>query len=521
MPSTPPSAHAARGVVIGMQADTFVTSTAFDRINARLEQRARQFKRPVLLLQGDTHVYKTDRPFAGAPNLVRVVVEGETAERVAAPDRRPAHARRVPLEARCRSPPQLTVASFNIHHGAGTDDRLDLERVAAEIKRTGAAVVGLQEVDRFWSERSAFVDQAQWLADRLGMHVVYGANLDLDPPALDRPRRQYGTAILSVAPDRLQPQHAASAAAERRATRAARGRDRRRRHPRARRQHPPAAQQRGRAARPDRADRRTARSGQHPGDPARATSTPLRARPSSRRWRRASPTRGRAAGPATASAIPPPRRTPASTTCSPPTDVDVALRAHAGLSGLRSPPGDRGPRAAGRPRTTSPGVRHPGPPRRPRAHRGEHARVVRARRSSSGVSTLELDVQITQDGHAVVTHDRRSPAASATTPRRPRRRPRVPVRRQVHQHLSLTQVQHARLRSQPQPQLPGQQRRPGRPDAAAARGLRAGPPLPRARREAEHRDQGRGRRAERDRAARAVRPGRRAGDPHRPARSTR
>jgi hypothetical protein len=69
----------ARGVVIGMQADTFAGSTAFERINARLEQRASEFRRPVLLLQGDTHVYKTDRPLAAAPNLVRVVVEGETA----------------------------------------------------------------------------------------------------------------------------------------------------------------------------------------------------------------------------------------------------------------------------------------------------------------------------------------------------------------------------------------------------------------------------------------------------------
>jgi hypothetical protein len=69
----------ARGVVIGMQADTFAGSTAFDRINARLEERARAFRRPVLLLQGDTHDYKTDRPLPGAPNLTRVVVEGETA----------------------------------------------------------------------------------------------------------------------------------------------------------------------------------------------------------------------------------------------------------------------------------------------------------------------------------------------------------------------------------------------------------------------------------------------------------
>lgn len=189
----------ARGVVVGMQADTFAGSTAFDRINARLEQRARRFGRPVLLLQGDTHVFKTDRPLAGAPNLVRVVVEGETASewlRLTVDPR----TREVFSWKRVQLPPQLTVASFNIRHGAGTDDRLDLERVAAEIERTGAEVVGLQEVDRHWGERSQFVDQAQWLADRLGMGVVYGANLDLDPPAPDQPRRQYGTAILTEHP---------------------------------------------------------------------------------------------------------------------------------------------------------------------------------------------------------------------------------------------------------------------------------------------------------------------------------
>ena len=101
---------------------------------------------------------------------------------------------------RVQLPPPLTVATYNIAHAAGIDGRLDLERIAAEIERGGAEIVGLQEVDRHWSERSQFVDQAQWLADRLGMQVVYGANLDLDPPAPDRPRRQYGTAILSSHP---------------------------------------------------------------------------------------------------------------------------------------------------------------------------------------------------------------------------------------------------------------------------------------------------------------------------------
>lgn len=90
--------------------------------------------------------------------------------------------------------------TFNIHHGAGADGRLDLHRVANVIRSEDADIVGLQEVDRHWGERSEFVDQAAWLARELNMHVVYGANLDLDPAQPDQPRRQYGTAILSDAP---------------------------------------------------------------------------------------------------------------------------------------------------------------------------------------------------------------------------------------------------------------------------------------------------------------------------------
>ncbi len=96
----------------------------------------------------------------------------------------------------------LTVMSFNIHHGVGTDNLLNLQRVADVIKTEGIDVVGLQEVDRHWGDRSAFVDQAAWLADELDMHVVYGANLDEDPLEPGQPRRQYGTAILSERPIR-------------------------------------------------------------------------------------------------------------------------------------------------------------------------------------------------------------------------------------------------------------------------------------------------------------------------------
>lgn len=94
----------------------------------------------------------------------------------------------------------VRVMSYNIAHGQGVDKRVDLDRIATEVRESGADIVGLQEVDRHWSERSSFVDQASELARKLQMHVVYGANLDRDPLNPGEPRRQYGTAILSDAP---------------------------------------------------------------------------------------------------------------------------------------------------------------------------------------------------------------------------------------------------------------------------------------------------------------------------------
>lgn len=91
----------------------------------------------------------------------------------------------------------VRVATFNIHHGAGGDNVVSLERIAAFIESWDIDLVGLQEVDRHWGDRSGWADQATELAERLGMRAVYGANLDLDPPAEGLPRRQYGTAILS------------------------------------------------------------------------------------------------------------------------------------------------------------------------------------------------------------------------------------------------------------------------------------------------------------------------------------
>jgi endonuclease/exonuclease/phosphatase family metal-dependent hydrolase len=94
----------------------------------------------------------------------------------------------------------VTVVSFNIHHGQGTDGVLDLARIARVIRASGAGIAGLQEVDRNFAGRSNWADQAAELAELLGWHVAYGANIDLDPPAPGRPRSQFGNAVLSRYP---------------------------------------------------------------------------------------------------------------------------------------------------------------------------------------------------------------------------------------------------------------------------------------------------------------------------------
>ncbi|WP_234969317.1 endonuclease/exonuclease/phosphatase family protein [Bacillus massilinigeriensis] len=94
----------------------------------------------------------------------------------------------------------VEVMSYNIHHAVGTDGLLDVGRIAKIIEESGADVIGLQEVDKHWSSRSHFKDQARLLAMRLGMFYVYGSNLNLEPANPSDPRREYGTAILSEYP---------------------------------------------------------------------------------------------------------------------------------------------------------------------------------------------------------------------------------------------------------------------------------------------------------------------------------
>ncbi|WP_153722823.1 endonuclease/exonuclease/phosphatase family protein [Sporosarcina cascadiensis] len=101
----------------------------------------------------------------------------------------------------------LRVMSFNIAHGMGMDGRVDLRRTAEVIENSGADIIGLQEVDNHFSERSGFTNQVADLARWLGMNYSYGANV-IEPPLLPGlPARQYGNALLSRFPIKYTKNH--------------------------------------------------------------------------------------------------------------------------------------------------------------------------------------------------------------------------------------------------------------------------------------------------------------------------
>lgn len=76
--------------------------------------------------------------------------------------------------------------------------RSNLSRIADVILDSKAQIVGLQEVDRFWS-RSGGIDQPAEIAALLGMHYCYAANFERGSGCGSNPA-QYGIAILSAFP---------------------------------------------------------------------------------------------------------------------------------------------------------------------------------------------------------------------------------------------------------------------------------------------------------------------------------
>jgi endonuclease/exonuclease/phosphatase family metal-dependent hydrolase len=85
--------------------------------------------------------------------------------------------------------------SYNIGYGQN-----GIENVAQVIRDAHPDIVALQEVDATWSERSQFLDQAEFLSEELGMHLFYAPIYEIpDTIQIGRVRR-FGLAFLSKYP---------------------------------------------------------------------------------------------------------------------------------------------------------------------------------------------------------------------------------------------------------------------------------------------------------------------------------
>jgi len=103
-------------------------------------------------------------------------------------------------------PRSLTVMTYNLHQGFGTDQKLDLEQIADTILWADPDIIGLQEADA-GRVPSLSVDEVLWLSRRLNMHSAYGPSWG----------NTYGVAILSKYPIAQQRRYLLSSSEQQRA----------------------------------------------------------------------------------------------------------------------------------------------------------------------------------------------------------------------------------------------------------------------------------------------------------------
>jgi endonuclease/exonuclease/phosphatase family metal-dependent hydrolase len=96
------------------------------------------------------------------------------------------------LRAQAGEEHRLRILTYNIHHGEGTDGKVDYQRLSEMIVGLKPDLVAVQEVDKETS-RVDGVDQAALLGQLTGMNVVFGA-------AMPFAGGHYGQAILSRFP---------------------------------------------------------------------------------------------------------------------------------------------------------------------------------------------------------------------------------------------------------------------------------------------------------------------------------
>ncbi|HMR85049.1 MAG TPA: endonuclease/exonuclease/phosphatase family protein, partial [Niabella sp.] len=77
----------------------------------------------------------------------------------------------------------VKVLVFNIRYAWGTDGVVNLDRVVNVIQQSGASIVALNEIDRFYSSRSGYIDQVAYIANALQMNYAFQGTTVLPPDA--------------------------------------------------------------------------------------------------------------------------------------------------------------------------------------------------------------------------------------------------------------------------------------------------------------------------------------------------
>lgn len=89
-------------------------------------------------------------------------------------------------------PAEIKIVSYNMRWRGGEDLRKLIELLRGDAEIGGAAIIGLQEVDRN-KKRTGNVNTARQIAEALGMNYVWAA----PPPAKEGQEEETGVAILS------------------------------------------------------------------------------------------------------------------------------------------------------------------------------------------------------------------------------------------------------------------------------------------------------------------------------------
>lgn len=96
-------------------------------------------------------------------------------------------------------PHEIRVITYNIHHGEGTDGRVDVERIAKVLTAESPDLVAVNEVDQ-GTQRTHRLDMPAELARLTKMRAVFEKNIDFEGG-------RYGNAVLSRLPIRRHENH--------------------------------------------------------------------------------------------------------------------------------------------------------------------------------------------------------------------------------------------------------------------------------------------------------------------------